>query len=86
MFNSFCRAALIYAPLTNAGKLPFQDKQFLNHLLGRPNNIEIKKYFMVINWKKGGCFNSSLVGENFGMVAENKKKFLFASQISTEEH
>ena len=83
MFNSFCRAALIYAPLTNAGKLPFQDKQFLNHLPEAGLTIsKSKNNYMVINWKKGGCFNSSLVGENFGMVAENKKKFLFASQIS----
>jgi hypothetical protein len=85
MFNSFCRAALTHAPLANSGKLPFQGKQFLKHLPEAGLTISKNKTnYMVVNWKKGGCFISSLAGENFGVVAKNKKTDLFTSQISNK--
>ena len=85
MFNSFCRAALTYAPLSNSGKLPFQGKQFLKHLPEAGLTIsKTKNNYMVVNWKKGGCFISSLAGENYGVVAKNKKTDLFTSQISNK--
>ena len=85
MFNSFCRAALTHAPLADRGKLPFQSKQFLKHLPEAGLTIsKIKNNYTVVNWKKGGCFSSSLTGENFGVVAKNKKTGLFASQISNK--